>query len=172
MDTEHIGNRELKKSRRPSTVPFAVTLQSRHLHLPTQLNQQARTPHLFRQLHKNTRNNTNIHTMDSAGAKSTLSRDMEELTQGKEEISHSVQGHKANLANPSMSCTAHSQLPLVSRLLPLSNRMRAIQTPARSPRTTAARSSTRSEAMPHTTATRTSPAPRRRPRRLTEAAPC
>ncbi|KAK8097811.1 uncharacterized protein PG998_013297 [Apiospora kogelbergensis] len=38
--------------------------------------------------------------MDSAGAKSSVSRDMEELTQGKEDISHSVQGHKANLANP------------------------------------------------------------------------
>ncbi|KAI1852692.1 hypothetical protein JX265_003181 [Neoarthrinium moseri] len=42
-------------------------------------------------------------TMDSAGAKSTLSRDMEELTQGKETISHSVAGHKANLSNPNTS---------------------------------------------------------------------
>ncbi|KAK8121181.1 Conidiation protein 6-domain-containing protein [Apiospora kogelbergensis] len=41
--------------------------------------------------------------MDSAGAKSSVSRDMEELTQGKEDISHSVQGHKANLANPNTS---------------------------------------------------------------------
>lgn len=72
--------------------------------------------------------------MDSAGAKSTVSRDMEELTQGKEDISHSVQGHKANLSNPSMSCSTHMQL-----LLSSSNSMRAIQTPARSPRTTAAR---------------------------------
>lgn len=37
----------------------------------------------------------------SAGAKSTMSRDMEELTQGKEDISKKVQGHKANLSNPS-----------------------------------------------------------------------
>lgn len=37
----------------------------------------------------------------SAGAKSTMSRDMEELTQGKEDISKQVQGHKANLSNPS-----------------------------------------------------------------------
>lgn len=43
--------------------------------------------------------------MDSAGAKSTMSRDMEEITQGKETISRSVAGHKANLSNPSM-CTA------------------------------------------------------------------
>ncbi|KAK7991569.1 putative conidiation protein con-6 [Apiospora saccharicola] len=41
--------------------------------------------------------------MDSAGAKSTMSRNMEELTQGKEDISHSVQGHKANLSNPNTS---------------------------------------------------------------------
>ena len=39
--------------------------------------------------------------MDSAGAKSTMSRDIEELTQGKEQTSKTVQGHKANLANPS-----------------------------------------------------------------------
>lgn len=39
----------------------------------------------------------------SAGAKSTMSRDMEELTQGKEDISKQVQGHKANLSNPSKS---------------------------------------------------------------------
>lgn len=39
--------------------------------------------------------------MDSAGAKSTMSRDIEELTTGKEQISKSVQGHKANLSNPS-----------------------------------------------------------------------
>ncbi|KAI1335264.1 hypothetical protein F5Y15DRAFT_420106 [Xylariaceae sp. FL0016] len=38
--------------------------------------------------------------MESAGAKSTMSRDMQELTQGKEQVSHSVQGHKANLSNP------------------------------------------------------------------------
>ncbi|KAI0025862.1 hypothetical protein F4780DRAFT_233312 [Xylariomycetidae sp. FL0641] len=41
--------------------------------------------------------------MDSAGAKSTMSRDMEELTTGKEEISKTVQGHKANLSNPNTS---------------------------------------------------------------------
>ncbi|EMR66474.1 putative conidiation protein con-6-like protein [Eutypa lata UCREL1] len=37
--------------------------------------------------------------MDSAGVKSTMSRDIEELTTGKEQISKSVQGHKANLFN-------------------------------------------------------------------------
>ncbi|KAI1753613.1 hypothetical protein F4782DRAFT_497014 [Xylaria castorea] len=41
--------------------------------------------------------------MDSAGAKSTVSRDMQELTQGREDISHKVQGHKANLSNPNTS---------------------------------------------------------------------
>ncbi|OTA98422.1 hypothetical protein M426DRAFT_17428 [Hypoxylon sp. CI-4A] len=41
--------------------------------------------------------------MESAGAKSTMSRDMQELTTGKEAISNSVKGHKANLANPNTS---------------------------------------------------------------------
>ncbi|CAJ2507208.1 Uu.00g083940.m01.CDS01 [Anthostomella pinea] len=41
--------------------------------------------------------------MESAGAKSTMSCDMQELTEGKETISHSVQGHKANLSNPNTS---------------------------------------------------------------------
>ncbi|KAI1425899.1 hypothetical protein F5Y12DRAFT_325107 [Xylaria sp. FL1777] len=41
--------------------------------------------------------------MESAGAKSAVSRDMQELTQGKEDISRQVQGHKANLANPNTS---------------------------------------------------------------------
>jgi len=41
--------------------------------------------------------------MDSAGAKSVISNDMQELTQGKEDISHSIQGHKANLSNPNTS---------------------------------------------------------------------
>ena len=41
--------------------------------------------------------------MDSAGAKSTMSRDIEELTQGKEQTSKTVQGHNANLSNPSKS---------------------------------------------------------------------
>jgi hypothetical protein len=39
--------------------------------------------------------------MASAGSKSVLSDDMQELTQGKETISNSIQGHKANLSNPS-----------------------------------------------------------------------
>ncbi|KAK6078043.1 conidiation protein 6 [Seiridium cupressi] len=41
--------------------------------------------------------------MDSAGAKSTMSRDMEEITQSKEATSNSVRGHKANLSNPNTS---------------------------------------------------------------------
>lgn len=38
----------------------------------------------------------------SAGAKSAMSNDMKELTEGKEEISNVIRGHKANLSNPSM----------------------------------------------------------------------
>ncbi|KAI8627677.1 hypothetical protein F5Y19DRAFT_440772 [Xylariaceae sp. FL1651] len=41
--------------------------------------------------------------MNSDGAKSTMSRDMEEISQGREQISKSVQGHKANLSNPNTS---------------------------------------------------------------------
>ncbi|KAI4863190.1 hypothetical protein F4820DRAFT_450257 [Hypoxylon rubiginosum] len=41
--------------------------------------------------------------MDSAGAKSTMSRDMQELTTGRETISNTVKGHKANLTNPNTS---------------------------------------------------------------------
>lgn len=41
--------------------------------------------------------------MDSAGSKSVVSRDMQELGQGGEDISHQIQGHKANLSNPSTS---------------------------------------------------------------------
>ncbi|KAH7040644.1 uncharacterized protein B0I36DRAFT_357915 [Microdochium trichocladiopsis] len=41
--------------------------------------------------------------MDSAGAKSTMSRDMEELTTGQETVSKQVQGHKAALSNPNTS---------------------------------------------------------------------
>ena len=39
--------------------------------------------------------------MDSAGAKSNLSNDMQELTQGKEQTTNTIRGHKANLSNPS-----------------------------------------------------------------------
>ncbi|KAI1414355.1 hypothetical protein F5Y13DRAFT_188462 [Hypoxylon sp. FL1857] len=41
--------------------------------------------------------------MESAGAKSTMSRDMQELTTGRETTSNTVKGHKANLANPNTS---------------------------------------------------------------------
>lgn len=40
--------------------------------------------------------------MDSAGSKSVVSNDMQELNRGKEDISNQVSGHKANLSNPSM----------------------------------------------------------------------
>jgi hypothetical protein len=39
--------------------------------------------------------------MDSAGAKSVMSNDMKEITEGKEEISNVIRGYKANLSNPS-----------------------------------------------------------------------
>jgi len=41
--------------------------------------------------------------MDSQGAKSVMSNDMKELTEGKEQISSQIRGHKANLSNPSES---------------------------------------------------------------------
>ncbi|KAI0143750.1 hypothetical protein GGR57DRAFT_483311 [Xylariaceae sp. FL1272] len=41
--------------------------------------------------------------MDSSGAKSVLSEDMQELNQGREQVSNAVQGHKANLSNPNTS---------------------------------------------------------------------
>lgn len=39
--------------------------------------------------------------MNSAGDRSVISNDMQELREGKEETSHKIQGHKANLSNPS-----------------------------------------------------------------------
>jgi hypothetical protein len=47
--------------------------------------------------------------MDSQGAKSVMSNDMKELTQGKEGIGAEIRGHKANLSNPS-SLPPHSFL--------------------------------------------------------------
>ncbi|KAH6641148.1 hypothetical protein F5144DRAFT_562712 [Chaetomium tenue] len=41
--------------------------------------------------------------MDSAGAKSAMSNDMQELTQGKEDTASKIRGHKANLSNPNTS---------------------------------------------------------------------
>lgn len=41
--------------------------------------------------------------MNSAGDRSVISNDMQELREGGEEISHKIQGHKANLSNPSMN---------------------------------------------------------------------
>ncbi|KAJ2902168.1 putative conidiation protein con-6 [Zalerion maritima] len=38
--------------------------------------------------------------MQSAGNRSNMSRDMQELSQGKEQISNQIRGHKANLSNP------------------------------------------------------------------------
>ena len=48
--------------------------------------------------------------MDSAGSKSVMSDDMQELSQGKENISNTIQGHKANLSNPSTSIVPNSPL--------------------------------------------------------------
>lgn len=39
--------------------------------------------------------------MASAGNKSVISDDMQELRQGQEDISNAISGHKANLSNPS-----------------------------------------------------------------------
>ncbi|RSM06453.1 hypothetical protein CDV31_009133 [Fusarium ambrosium] len=41
--------------------------------------------------------------MNSAGDRSVISNDMQELRQGGEEVSHKIQGHKANLSNPNTS---------------------------------------------------------------------
>ncbi|KAK3297240.1 uncharacterized protein B0H64DRAFT_473380 [Chaetomium fimeti] len=41
--------------------------------------------------------------MDSAGSKSAMSNDMQEITQGKEDITNRIRGHKANLSNPNTS---------------------------------------------------------------------
>ncbi|KAI6785522.1 uncharacterized protein J7T54_007165 [Emericellopsis cladophorae] len=39
----------------------------------------------------------------SAGARSVMSNDMQELGQGKEDVSNAIRGHKANLSNPNTS---------------------------------------------------------------------
>jgi hypothetical protein len=41
--------------------------------------------------------------MDSQGAKSVISEDMQNLTHGKEDLSNQIRGHKANISNPSAS---------------------------------------------------------------------
>ncbi|KAH9886846.1 hypothetical protein F4778DRAFT_441784 [Xylariomycetidae sp. FL2044] len=41
--------------------------------------------------------------MDSAGAKSNLSPDMQHINSSPEDISNAVRGHKANLSNPRTS---------------------------------------------------------------------
>jgi len=49
--------------------------------------------------------------MNSAGAKSVVSNDMKELTEGKEQTSNTIKGHKANLSNPSTCCHAGVKAP-------------------------------------------------------------
>ncbi|KAH7376926.1 hypothetical protein B0T11DRAFT_324781 [Plectosphaerella cucumerina] len=41
--------------------------------------------------------------MDSQGAKSVISEDMQNLTHGKEDLSNQIRGHKANISNPNTS---------------------------------------------------------------------
>ncbi|KAK4164278.1 hypothetical protein QBC43DRAFT_49337 [Cladorrhinum sp. PSN259] len=41
--------------------------------------------------------------MNSAGAKSVMSNDMQELTEGKETVGNQIRGHEANLSNPNTS---------------------------------------------------------------------
>ncbi|KAH7305880.1 hypothetical protein B0I35DRAFT_483635 [Stachybotrys elegans] len=41
--------------------------------------------------------------MNSAGDRSVLSSDMQELTEGKERTADVIRGHKANLSNPNTS---------------------------------------------------------------------
>lgn len=46
--------------------------------------------------------------MSSAGNKSVISEDMQELGKGPEDISNKISGHKANLSNPSESLPCHN----------------------------------------------------------------
>ena len=50
--------------------------------------------------------------MNSAGAKSVISNDMQELREGQETISNTVRGHKANISNPSISATSRYWITL------------------------------------------------------------
>jgi len=97
--------------------------------------------------------------MDSAGAKSKTSNDMKDLTHGEEDISHSVQGHKANLSNPS---TLYAYLNLRS---PSWLTIPALaQTPPSSRRNTVPKSLNPWAAMKPTTASRITTSPRVRRR--------
>lgn len=49
-----------------------------------------------------------ITKMASAGNKSVVSDDMQELRQGQEDISNAISGHKANISNPSMLSCSYS----------------------------------------------------------------
>ncbi|KAK3328110.1 hypothetical protein B0T19DRAFT_183029 [Cercophora scortea] len=44
--------------------------------------------------------------MESAGVKSVMSNDMQELSEGKEQVSGTIKGHKANLSNPNTSAAS------------------------------------------------------------------
>lgn len=52
--------------------------------------------------------------MDSAGSKSVISNDMQELQEGKETIASQIRGHKANLSNPSEFAFKSAHYPLSS----------------------------------------------------------
>jgi hypothetical protein len=77
---------------------------------------------------------------------------MQELRTGKEEISNKIQGHKANLSNPSMSLSS-STLPRV--IYEMTNR--DTQTQARLARRTARRRLMLSAEMSTTTVRRVTP---------------
>ena len=54
--------------------------------------------------------------MNSAGARSVMSQDMKDLGAGPEDISKKVQGHKANLSNPSMFLIPSAIFTLLSEV--------------------------------------------------------
>jgi hypothetical protein len=98
--------------------------------------------------------------MGSAGAKSVMSNDMKELTEGKEQITSEIRGHKANLANPS-ECTPLA-LPVIAAASCSDQHTPKIQ--ARNPRKTARRCSRTSEGTTPLRRTATSPSARMLPR--------
>jgi len=65
--------------------------------------------------------------MDSAGAKSTLSNAMQELTQGKEQTTNTIRGHKANISNPNTSAASKENSQQVIDFLGGSDTQEAIR---------------------------------------------
>lgn len=87
-------------------------------------------------------------TMSSAGAKSVMSEDMQNINESPEDISNQASGHKANLSNPSKHCCllTHRGFSSASKACCRAPQYETLtrshfQTPPKNPRRTAARSS-------------------------------